>query len=81
MCNILSSFTGVEIKYEMYNPTIQSIVVLKLERRVDENLRYLRDAPPEHSTFPFDMTPELRNPDDPVPINPIKVILLVAPDK
>lgn len=36
-------------------------------------MRYLRDAPLEYSTFPFDMTPEVKNPDAPVPINPLKV--------
>ncbi|OQV19198.1 39S ribosomal protein L19, mitochondrial [Hypsibius exemplaris] len=46
---------GCEIKYDLYNPTIRKIEVLKLERRLDEQLFYLRDAPPEHSTFPFDM--------------------------
>ena len=53
----------------MYNPIIQSIQVLKLEKRLDESLRYLRDCPLEYSTFPVDMQPELRNPDALVPIN------------
>jgi len=72
---LIAHFTvlGVEINYELYNPTIQNITCLRLEKRIDENLRYLRDAPPEYSTFPFDMAPELRNPDAPVPINSMKV--------
>jgi len=70
---------GVEILYEMYNPTIQSISVLKLEKRLDENLRYLRDAPPEYSTFPFDMAQESRNADALVPINPMKIKLKPKP--
>jgi large subunit ribosomal protein L19 len=61
--------TGVEIRYEMYNPILQSIQVLKLEKRLDEHLRYLRDCPLEYSTFPIDMQPELRSPDALVPIN------------
>ena len=67
-------FLGFEILYQMYNPTIQTISVLKLEKRLDETLRYLRDAPPEYSTFPFDMIKEARDPDAPVPVNTIKVI-------
>jgi len=55
---------------------MQSITVLKLEKRLDDCLRYLRDAAPEHSTVPFDITPEVRSPDAPVPINPIKVCSL-----
>ncbi|CAG7734230.1 unnamed protein product [Allacma fusca] len=70
---------GVEISYEMYNPTIQSISVLRLEKRLDENLRYLRDCPIEYSAFPFDMPQEIRNPDDPVPVNTMKVKLKPKP--
>jgi large subunit ribosomal protein L19 len=57
----------------MYNPLVQYITVLKLEKRLDENLMFLRDCPKEYSTFPFDMLPELRNPEDPVPVNPLVV--------
>lgn len=53
----------------MYNPIIQSIQVLRLEKRLDDSLRYLRDCPLEYSTFPMDMAPEFRNQDAPVPIN------------
>ncbi|ODM96476.1 39S ribosomal protein L19, mitochondrial [Orchesella cincta] len=70
---------GVEITFDLYNPTILNITCLRLEKRLDENLRYLRDAPPEYSTFPFDMVPELRNPDAPVPINTLKVKLNPKP--
>lgn len=64
---------GVEIRYDMYNPTIRSIEVLKLEKRLDEHLYYLRDAEPEFSTFSFDMEPEHHSPGAPVPVNPIVV--------
>ncbi|CAF4220732.1 unnamed protein product, partial [Rotaria sordida] len=64
---------GVEISYELYNPTITKIEVLKLERRLDENLAYLRDAPPEYCTFPFDMEPVKLPPGAGVPLNTIQV--------
>lgn len=65
---------GVEILYDMYCPLIQKIEVLRLEKRLDDSLLYLRDALPEYSTFPFDMEPEMRVDNSVVPINPIKVI-------
>ncbi|VDO82918.1 unnamed protein product [Schistosoma mattheei] len=65
--------TAVEIQYELYNPTIQSIEVLLLEKRLDRNLLYLRDAPLDESRFPFDMSRIPYNPSDPVPINDKKV--------
>lgn len=49
---------GIELRYDMYNPNIQKIEVLKLEKRLDEQLFYLRNCPPEYSTFDFDMVPE-----------------------
>lgn len=51
---------GVEIKYDLYNPTIRSIEVLKLEKWIDDDISYIRDALPEYSTIPFDMAPEVR---------------------
>jgi large subunit ribosomal protein L19 len=66
-------FLGVEISYELYNPTITKIEVLKLERRLDDNLAYLRDAPPEYCTFPFDMEPVKLPPGAGVPLNTIQV--------
>lgn len=64
---------GVEIRYDMYNPTIRSIEVLRLEKRLDDHLFYLRDADPENSTFPFDMEPEPHPPGQPVPVNRLRV--------
>ena len=66
---------GVEIRYDLYNPTIREIQVLKLEKRVDPHLLYLRDALPEYSTFPFDMTPTPLLPGQEVPVNPIRVVM------
>uniref|UniRef100_A0A6J0TXS5 Large ribosomal subunit protein bL19m n=2 Tax=Pogona vitticeps TaxID=103695 RepID=A0A6J0TXS5_9SAUR len=48
---------GVEICYELYNPIIQEIKVLKLEKRLDDDLMYLRDALPEYSTVDVNMEP------------------------
>ncbi|CAL1285505.1 unnamed protein product [Larinioides sclopetarius] len=70
---------GVEIMYDMYNPTILSIEVLRLEKRLDEHLYYLRDAPPEYSTFPLDMEPEFIIEGEPVRLNPIKIKLNPPP--
>ncbi|PSN44625.1 39S ribosomal protein L19 [Blattella germanica] len=70
---------GVEVFYEMYSPLIQKIEVLRLEKRLDSELLYLRDALPEYSTFPFNMEPELMSEGAPVPVNPIKVKLKPRP--
>lgn len=70
---------GVEIVYDMYNPTIQKFEVLRLEKRLDDELLYLRDALPEYSTFPFDLTPENLPEGAEVPINPLQVKLRPRP--
>uniref|UniRef100_A0A1I8JRA3 Large ribosomal subunit protein bL19m n=1 Tax=Macrostomum lignano TaxID=282301 RepID=A0A1I8JRA3_9PLAT len=59
----------VQIEYELYSPSIVSIQLLKLERRLDDNLLYLMDAPHSHCTIPFDMVPEPYSRNDPVPVN------------
>jgi large subunit ribosomal protein L19 len=64
---------GVEIRYDLYNPTLRSVDVLRLEKRLDSHLMYLRDADPEYSTFPFDMETEVLPDGAPVPVNPLKV--------
>lgn len=66
-------YLGVEVRYSVYNPLIQKIEVLKLEKRLDEHLLYLRDAPPEYSTVPVDMEMIPHLPNTPVPLNTIKV--------
>lgn len=63
------------MRYELYDPTIQSIQVLRLEKRLDEKLFYLRDALPEYCTFPLDMDPELLPEGAPVPVNTVQVII------
>ena len=72
---------GVEILYEMYCPLVQKIEVLRLEKRLDESLLYLRDALPEYSTFPFDMEQERRLDNSVVPINQTKVMFLILVNK
>lgn len=70
---------GVEIVYELYDPTIQKIEVIRLEKRLDDKLFYLRDSLPEYSTFDENMEPELLAEGKPVPINDIKVKLKPRP--
>jgi len=70
---------GMEIQYEIYDPTLQKIEVLRLEKRLDEKLFYLRDALPEYSTFDLNMEPEIIQEGAPIPINDIKVKLKPRP--
>lgn len=62
---------GVEFCYELYNPRIQKIEVLKLEKRLDDNLMYLRDALPEYSTVDPEMKPVPFSPTGEVPVNKV----------
>lgn len=86
-CGLRAQFTlrnvidqqGMEIMYEMYDPTIQKIEVLRLEKRVDDKLFYLRDALPEYSTFDVNMEAELLPEGTPIPVNPIQVVLRPRP--
>uniref|UniRef100_A0A8B9Q5K3 Large ribosomal subunit protein bL19m n=1 Tax=Apteryx owenii TaxID=8824 RepID=A0A8B9Q5K3_APTOW len=70
---------GVEICYELYNPRIQEIKVLKLEKRLDDNLMYLRDALPEYSTFDMNMKPESRLDHEEIPVNKLQVRMKPKP--
>ncbi|CAG9539204.1 unnamed protein product [Cercopithifilaria johnstoni] len=70
---------GVEVMYEMYTPTITKIEVIKLEKRLDDDLSYLVDAYPEYSTFNIHMEPTSHIVGKPVPINPLKVKLRPPP--
>ncbi|KAM7367807.1 hypothetical protein PAMP_014082 [Pampus punctatissimus] len=76
--NIINT-QGVEICYELYNPRIQNIQVLKLEKRLDDNLMYLRDALSEYSTVDLDMKPVPISPTEEVPVNDIKVKMRPKP--
>lgn len=64
-------FQGVEICYEVYNPRIQKIEVLKLEKRLDDNLMYLRDALPEYSIVDPEMKTVPFSPTGEVPLNSV----------
>ncbi|XP_020765830.2 large ribosomal subunit protein bL19m [Odocoileus virginianus] len=70
---------GVEICFELYNPRIQEIQVVKLEKRLDDSLLYLRDALPEYSTFDMNMKPVAQEPSQEVPINQLKVKMKPKP--
>lgn len=70
---------GVEVVYEMYDPTIQKIEVLRLEKRVDDKLYYLRDALPEYSTIDVNMEPVILLDGAAVPVNPLQVRLKPRP--
>lgn len=70
---------GVEICYELYNPRLQSIEVLKLEKRLDDNLMYLRDALPEYSTVDPDMKPVFISATEDIPVNKLKVKMRPKP--
>lgn len=63
---------GIEICYELYNPRIQKIEVLKLEKRLDDNLMYLRDALSEYSTVDLDMKPVPSSSNEEVPVNKVR---------
>ncbi|CAB3233682.1 unnamed protein product [Arctia plantaginis] len=86
-CGLRAEFTlrnvvdhqGVEVRYDLYDPTVQKIQVLRLEKRLDDKLFYLRDALPEYSTFAFDMDPEILPEGTPVPVNAVQVILKPRP--
>ncbi|XP_008523794.1 large ribosomal subunit protein bL19m isoform X1 [Equus przewalskii] len=70
---------GVEICFELYNPRIQAIQVVKLEKRLDDSLLYLRDALPEYSTFDMNMKPVAHEPNEEVHVNQLKVKMKPKP--
>lgn len=50
--------------------------MLKLEKRLDENLMYLRDALPEYSTFDVNMRPVPRMAHEEIPVNKVGAMCL-----
>ncbi|XP_006870841.1 PREDICTED: 39S ribosomal protein L19, mitochondrial-like [Chrysochloris asiatica] len=70
---------GVEICFQLYNPRIQEIQVVKLEKRLDDSLLYLRDALPEYSTFDMNMKPVAQESTQEVPVNQLKVKMKPKP--
>lgn len=69
--------SGVEICYELYNPRIQKIEVLKLEKRLDDNLMYLRDALPEYSTVDPETKPVPFCSTGEVPVNKVRAAVFL----
>ncbi|XP_075262942.1 large ribosomal subunit protein bL19m-like [Convolutriloba macropyga] len=49
---------GVEMEIQLYSPRVHKITVLRLERWLDQDLLYLRNADPRLCTIPVDMKPE-----------------------
>ncbi|XP_065202358.1 large ribosomal subunit protein bL19m [Planococcus citri] len=86
-CGLRATFTlrntvdnqGIEITYDLYDPKIQKVEVIRLEKRIDKDIRYLADAEPEYTTFPMDMEPEYLAEGETVPVNPIQVKLKPIP--
>ncbi|XP_072393817.1 large ribosomal subunit protein bL19m [Diabrotica undecimpunctata] len=70
---------GIEISYEMYDPTLLKVEVLKLEKRLDDELLYLRDALPEYCTYDPNMEPEILPEGSQIPVNTTKVKLKPKP--
>lgn len=70
---------GCEIRYDLYSPMIISIEVLRLEKRLDDSLVYLRDCPPEYSYFPQDMKADPIEEGAEVPVNKTLVKLKPQP--
>jgi len=50
---------AVNIYFDLYSPLIQSLVVLRLEKWMDSNLRYLMQCDPYFCKIPFDMMQDI----------------------
>jgi len=66
---------GVEFMFDLYAPSVKELEVLRLEKRLDDELYYLRDCDQKYSTFPTDMIPEMIPENQSVPINDLVVPL------
>ncbi|XP_051010529.1 LOW QUALITY PROTEIN: 39S ribosomal protein L19, mitochondrial [Acomys russatus] len=69
----------VDICFELYNSGLQEIQVVKLEKRLDGSLLYLRDALPEFSTFEVNIKPVPTESCQEVPLNKLKVKMKPKP--
>ncbi|XP_063712601.1 large ribosomal subunit protein bL19m-like [Symsagittifera roscoffensis] len=49
---------GVEMEIELYSPRVHKVTVLRLERWLDQDLLFLRNADPRMCTIPLNMQPE-----------------------
>jgi len=68
---------AVNIQFDLYSPLIQSIVVLRLEKWMDSNLRYLMQCDPYYCKIPFDMMQDII----PAPDVPIERFQGKVPEK
>ncbi|XP_077301211.1 mitochondrial ribosomal protein L19 isoform X2 [Arctopsyche grandis] len=86
-CGLRAEFTlrnvidhqPIEMRINLYDPVVQNIQVVRLEKRLDEDLRYLRDALPKYSTFDPDMEVEILPEGSEVPVNPLQVVMKPKP--
>ena len=70
---------GVEFTYDMYCPSLIKVEVLRLQKWLDDEITYLRDADPAYSTFPADMEAEILPDGVPTPIQEEIIPLNPAP--
>ena len=74
--NYLKDVGGVECMVDLYSPSVKEIEVLKLEKRLDDELYYLRDCDPKYCMVPIDMVAEKAPENKPIPINDVIQFLL-----
>jgi len=68
---------GIEMEIAPYSPRVHKITVLRLERWLDQDILFLRNADPRMCTIPLDMKPE-PIPDE-VPVFTGKVKMMPKP--
>ena len=76
--NYLKDVGGVECMVDLYSPSVKEIEVLKLEKRLDDELYYLRDCDPKYCTVPLDMVAEKAPENKPIPINDVIISVYLA---
>merc|ERR1711990_572810 len=67
----------VNIKFDLYHPGIEEVRLIRLEKWLDTNLRYLMDCDPFYCTIPFDTMPEV----PPPATVPIKLFTAKVPQR
>ena len=76
--NYIPGVGGVECMVDLYSPSVKEIEVLKLEKRLDDELYYLRDCDPKYCTVPLDMVAERAPENKPIPINDVIISVYLA---
>ena len=76
--NYLKDVGGVECMVDLYSPSVKEIEVLKLEKRLDDELYYLRDCDPKYCMVPIDMVAEKAPENKPIPINDVIISVYLA---